>query len=190
VTMSGALKQAAAAVGKATRTPLVRKQAMELTENAALRLANLLTAKNKPYLKIGVRTRGCNGMTYTLNYADLGDKGKFDELVTHEIANTKQIVKVIIDPAALMHVIGTKVSVSRLTRSASLITALYGVQLESTTHSVYPFQSRNTHYERLTLSAFIVPDGFRFRQTPLRVHLRKPKRERRVRVRGVVQRVI
>lgn len=108
VTMSGALKQAAAAVGKATRTPLVRKQAMELTENAALRLANLLTAKNKPYLKIGVRTRGCNGMTYTLNYADLGDKGKFDELVTHEIANTKQIVKVIIDPAALMHVIGTK----------------------------------------------------------------------------------
>ena len=35
----------------------------------------------------------------------------------------------------------TEVRVSHLTRLASLITALYGVQSESTTHSVYPFQS-------------------------------------------------
>jgi hypothetical protein len=35
----------------------------------------------------------------------------------------------------------TEVRVSHLTRFASLITALYGVQSESTTHSVYPFQS-------------------------------------------------
>ena len=43
-------------------------------------------------------------MTYTMKYADDGDKGKFDEVVTHENSG----VKVIIDPAALMHIIGTK----------------------------------------------------------------------------------
>lgn len=96
-----ALREAAA---KASRSTRVRKQAMELTEAAAARIKELLTKREKPYLKIGVRTRGCNGMTYTMNYADDGDKGKFDEVVTHEDSG----VKVIIDPAALMHVIGTK----------------------------------------------------------------------------------
>jgi iron-sulfur cluster assembly protein len=39
-----------------------------------------------------------------MKYAEESDKGKFDEVVTHEESG----VKVIIDPAALMHVIGTK----------------------------------------------------------------------------------
>lgn len=39
-------------------------------------------------------------MSYTLNYAD--DKGKFDEIVEDKG------VKILIDPKALMHVIGTK----------------------------------------------------------------------------------
>jgi iron-sulfur cluster assembly 1 len=96
-----ALKEAATRTARSAR---VRKQAMELTEAAAARIKDLLTSKQKPYLKIGVRTRGCNGMTYTMKYADDADKGKFDEVVTHENSG----VKVIIDPAALMHIIGTK----------------------------------------------------------------------------------
>ena len=74
---------------------------MELTESAAARIKDLLTSKQKPYLKNDAEPPTSSGkMTYTMKYADDGDKGKFDEVVTHENSG----VKVIIDPAALMHI--------------------------------------------------------------------------------------
>jgi iron-sulfur cluster assembly protein len=78
------------------------KQAMTVTEAAAARIQALLEKRGKPSvgIRIGVRSRGCSGLTYTLEYAD--EKGKFDDVVE------TNGVTVLIDPKASMFIIGTE----------------------------------------------------------------------------------
>lgn len=77
------------------------KQAITVTDEAAKRVQALLARRGKPSagIRIGVRSRGCSGLTYTLEYAD--EKGKFDEVVEDKG------VTLLIDPKATMFIIGT-----------------------------------------------------------------------------------
>ena len=78
------------------------KQAMTVTDSAADRIQALLAGRGKPALgvRVGVRSRGCSGLTYTIEYAD--EKGKFDEVVEDKG------VTVLIDPKAVMFILGTE----------------------------------------------------------------------------------
>lgn len=77
-------------------------KAINVTERAADRVKALLAARGKPSagIRIGVRTKGCSGLSYTLEYADA--KGPFDEVV--EAFG----VTLLIDPKATMFVLGTE----------------------------------------------------------------------------------
>ena len=70
------------------------------TEAAATRILDLLGQKQDAIgVRLGVRTRGCNGLSYTLNYVET--KHPMDE----EVADKG--VRVFIEPKALFHIVGT-----------------------------------------------------------------------------------
>ncbi|KAA8491198.1 Iron-sulfur cluster assembly 1-like, mitochondrial [Porphyridium purpureum] len=86
----------------------MRRAAFELTDTAAQRLRNLIAQKEPPPLgvRVSLRNRGCNGMSYTLKYVsespeDL-QKVKLDERVSDKG------VTIFIDPRALLNVAGTE----------------------------------------------------------------------------------
>ncbi len=73
---------------------------MTLTEAAAGRAQELLSASDKAALRVGVKNGGCAGMSYTLEFADA--IGPYDEVVEDKG------VKIVIDPKALMFLLGTE----------------------------------------------------------------------------------
>ncbi|XP_060563761.1 iron-sulfur cluster assembly 1 homolog, mitochondrial-like [Ruditapes philippinarum] len=83
------------------RTMIPTKAPLILTNSAVKKVKELMLEKpNMVGLKIGVKTRGCNGLTYTLDYCN--DKGKFDEIVEQDG------VKVVIDAKAQLTLLGTE----------------------------------------------------------------------------------
>jgi iron-sulfur cluster assembly protein len=75
---------------------------ISLTENAAIRVKNFLANRGKGVgLRLGVKTTGCSGMAYVLEFVDeIGDDDKVFE---------SNGVKVVIDPKSLLYLNGTEV---------------------------------------------------------------------------------
>ena len=86
----------------AKRPARARPAAISVTAAAVERVRALLEKRGKPSagVRIGVRSRGCSGLSYTLEYADA--KAPADEAV--EVDG----VTILIDPKASMFIFGTE----------------------------------------------------------------------------------
>ncbi len=78
------------------------KSIITITERAAEQVRLLLQKRDKDSvgIRVGVKSGGCSGLSYIIEYAD--NKNQFDELV-----NDKGVV-VLIDPKAIMYLIGSE----------------------------------------------------------------------------------
>lgn len=77
-----------------------RKALISLSPNAVLHLKDLLNQPEPKLIRIGVRNRGCSGLTYHLEYVT--EPAKFDELIEQDG------VKVFIDSKALFSIVGSE----------------------------------------------------------------------------------
>lgn len=79
-----------------------RPSPITVSDAAKARIRHLLSQRDKPSvgIKVGVRSGGCSGLAYTIEYAD--DINPYDEVVKVED------LTVIIDPKAIMYLIGTE----------------------------------------------------------------------------------
>lgn len=75
---------------------------LTVTEAARNRLRTLLQQRGKPSVgvRIGVKSRGCNGLAYTLEYADAHNP--------QEDVLQEEDVTILIDPKATLFLIGTE----------------------------------------------------------------------------------
>lgn len=80
--------------------------AITLTEKAAKHVANFITKRGKGVgLRIGVRTSGCSGMAYKLEFAD--------EIAGDDIQFDSNGVTVLVDPQSLPYIDGMELDYAR-----------------------------------------------------------------------------
>ena len=98
-TTSETTKPAAAAAPRVRRP---RPQLMTVTPLAGERIKGMIEGRGKPTagIRIGVRTKGCSGLSYTLEFAD-----KQEPMV--EVIEAEGI-KLLVDPKASLFLIGTE----------------------------------------------------------------------------------
>ena len=75
---------------------------ISLTDRAADRVRELIAKSPKPILglRVGVKARGCSGLSYFMEYAE--ERKKFEDVVE------SKGVTVLIDPSAIMFLLGTE----------------------------------------------------------------------------------
>ena len=90
-------------------------QIISLSNNAAKRIKEIMLSgeKNSIGIRVGVKSGGCAGMSYIMEYAK--ERNPNDEVVEDKG------VKVFIDPAAVMYLLGTEMDYKKEELSSSFI---------------------------------------------------------------------
>jgi len=88
---------------------------MRLTDAAASRIKDVMARADKPVagVRVGVKNGGCAGMEYTMEYAEAVTP-------TDEVVEDKG-VKILIDPKAVMFLLGTEMDYKTEKLSAQFI---------------------------------------------------------------------
>ena len=84
-----------------------RPKALRLTTAAAEQIRSAMAKSEKPVvgIRIGLKNAGCAGMSYTMDYAE--QQNPLDEVVED------QGVRILIDPKAILFLIGTEMDFVR-----------------------------------------------------------------------------
>ena len=84
-----------------------RPKVIRLTDAAAERIHSIMEHSQGRYVgvRVGVKNGGCAGMSYTMDYAEA--KNPFDEVIEDKG------VRILIDPKAVMFLIGTEMDFKR-----------------------------------------------------------------------------
>ena len=92
-----------------------RPQVMRLTDAAATRIKDVMARAERPVagVRVGVKNGGCAGMEYTMEYADAVK-------TTDEVVEDKG-VKILIDPKAVLFLLGTEMDYKTDKLSAQFI---------------------------------------------------------------------
>lgn len=98
----------------------MRPTPLTMTESAKQRVRDLMSQRETPAvgIRIGIKTKGCSGMSYTMEFADQAPP--FDEVVTIDD------ITLMIDPKAIMFILGTEMD-----------------YIEETLHSGFVFNNPN-----------------------------------------------
>ena len=80
----------------------MKSQVINLSANAAIRIKEIMSSASSSAIavRVGVKTGGCAGMSYIMEYAD--------EVKANEEIIEDKGVKVLIDPKAIMYLLGTE----------------------------------------------------------------------------------
>lgn len=80
--------------------------AVTLTEQAARHVSNFIAKRGRGVgVRLGVRTSGCSGMAYKLEFAD--------DVLADDVVFESHGVKVLIDPQSLSYIDGTELDYTR-----------------------------------------------------------------------------
>jgi iron-sulfur cluster assembly protein len=94
---------------------LPRMKVITLTDAAAERVRQIMSLSEKPIagLRVGVKNGGCAGMSYTMDYAD-------EVRPSDEVVEDKG-VKVLIDPKAILFLLGTEMDFQTTKMSSTFV---------------------------------------------------------------------
>ena len=84
-----------------------------ITNDAIEQISSLLKNQtDKKALRVGVRSGGCSGMSYTMDFIG-GDEINSDDKVYDYSLSTKEIFKVVCDPKSLLYIYGMQLDFSK-----------------------------------------------------------------------------